>query len=443
MTSHSVIESGVSYGGVLDELVRGDWVDPKTDQQQTISSDDIVIVKNLDGAEADLISALHKGKRLAVVCDPFTYQALGQRIIKRLRFLGQIDEFIWKSPRCTPEGAEEVQKACAEADVLIAVGSGTINDTVKYATYLDGREYSVFATSPMNAYTTSTASVSCDGFKSSIPCHSARGIFFDLDVIAKCPPRLISAAFADVICRTTAQVDWLMSHLLFDTPYTDTPYTLLAYDEGTMLAEAENMLSGDIEALATLTRISAIMGLGTSFTGSTHCGSMAEHMISHFIDMFSGNNHPGTSHGEQVGVATLTMSHLQNRVLNADQPPTVSPTVIPEDEINTKFSGHATMMIEQTQQKALTERESDRINQLFADNWEGFVSPLREIMLPFEQINVAMGKAKCQKTGKELGLTSEFYAQAVRYSRFIRDRFTTLDLADEAGLLEEFAASSI
>ena len=443
MTSHSVIGSGVSYGGVLDELVRGDWVDPKTGQQQTIPLDDIVIAKNLDGAEADLISALHKGKRLAVVCDPFTYQALGKRVIERLQSLGQIDEFIWESPRCTPEGAEYVQKACAGADVLIAVGSGTISDTVKYATYLDGREYSVFATSPMNAYTTSTASVSYDGFKSSVSCHDAKGVFFDLEVLAKCPARLISAAFADVICRTTAQVDWLMSHILFDTPYTDTPYTLLAYDEENMLAGAENMLSGDIDALATLTRISAIMGLGTSFTGSTHCGSMAEHMISHFIDMFAGNNHPGTSHGEQVGVATLTMSRLQNMVLNSDRPPTISPTVIPENEINSRFSGHATMMIGQTQQKALTSKEADRINKLFADNWGEFVSPLREIMLPFEKVNATMGKAKCQKTGKELGLTSEFYAQAVRYGRFIRNRFTMLDLADESGLLDAFAASSI
>ena len=443
MTSHNVIDSGASYGGVIDELVCGNWVDPQSGQRQVIPPDDIVIAKNLDGAEADLIAALHRGKRLTVVCDSFTYQALGKRVIERLRTLGQVGEFIWKSPRCTPEGVEEVQQACGEADVLIAVGSGTISDTVKYATYLDGREYSVFATSPMNAYTTSTASVSYDGFKSSISCHGAKGVFFDLDVLAKCPARLISAAFADVICRTTAQVDWLMSHILFATPYTDTPYTLLAYDEANMLASAERMLSGDIDALATLTRISAIMGLGTSFTGSSHCGSMAEHMISHFIDMFAGNNHPGTSHGEQVGVATLTMSRLQNMVLNSACPPTISPTVIPEDEINTRFSGHAAMMIEQTQQKTLSRQEADRINQLFADNWAGVVAPLREIMLPFEQVISAMDKAKCQKTGKELGLTSEFYAQAVRYGRFIRNRFTMLDLADESGLLDAFAASSI
>ena len=95
---------------------------------------------------------------------------------------------------------------------LIAVGSGTISDSVKYGTFLTKREYSVFATSPMNAYTTPTASVSFEGFKKSITCHSAKGVFFDLGVVSKCPKRLIAAAFADVVCRTTSQVDWLISH---------------------------------------------------------------------------------------------------------------------------------------------------------------------------------------------------------------------------------------
>ena len=111
-----------------------------------------------------------------------------------------------------------------------------------------------------------------------------------------------------------------MSHILFDSPYDETAYTLLAYDEESMIANAGKIVTGDFEALAMLTRIAALMGLATSFTGTTHVGSMAEHMISHYIDMFAGDNHPRTSHGEQVGVATLTMSKLQNQIVNADRP---------------------------------------------------------------------------------------------------------------------------
>ena len=97
-------------------------------------------------------------------------------------------------------------------------------------------------------------------------------MFFDLSVVSKCPRRLIAAAFADVVCRTTSQVDWLMSHLFFGTDYQDTAYTLLAYDEEPMMANAAKVVAGDFEALAMLTRIAAIMGLGTSFYGNNPFG---------------------------------------------------------------------------------------------------------------------------------------------------------------------------
>ncbi|WP_282610013.1 iron-containing alcohol dehydrogenase [Pelagibius sp. Alg239-R121] len=433
-----------SYGGVLDELVAGNWVNPKTGEQHSIPPEAMVIAASLDGAEADLISARHHGKSMVVVCDAFTREALGKRVYEALKPLGGVTEYVWQKPSCSEEGVKALQEATRGTEVLIAVGSGTVNDSVKYATYLDGRDYSVFATSPMNAYSTSTASVSFGGFKKSIPCHGAKGIYYDLGVIAKCPPRLISAAFADVICRTTAQVDWLMSHLLFDTPYSDTPYVLLNYDEGDMISNADQMLSGSVESLAMLTRISAIMGLGTSFTGTTHCGSMAEHMISHYIDMFAGEAHPRTSHGEQVGVATLTMSRLQNMLLNADGPPEMRPTVIPEADLHSKFgSDYATMMIEQTKLKALDRSAADRLNQRFADDWQGFADQLRAVMLPYAQVKTAMDAAHCQTTGEELGLPPGFYSDAVRYARFIRERFSALDLAADSGQLESYAEGSV
>ncbi|MBK7472598.1 MAG: hypothetical protein IPI73_20245 [Betaproteobacteria bacterium] len=37
----------------------------------------------------------------------------------------------------------------------------------------------------------------------------------------------------------------------------------------------------------------------------------------------------------------------------------------------------------------------------------------------------------------DIGLDAAFYAGAVRHARFLRDRFTFLDLADDAGLLTD------
>ena len=431
------------YGGVIDALVAGTWRVPDSGEAVRIPIQNIVIEPSLDGAEADLVAPLHGGKRILVVSDAFTRAALGERIFHALKPLGNVSEFVWDKPRCTTEGVEELQQATRHAEALIAVGSGTVSDSVKYATFLDKREYSVFATSPMNAYTTPTASVSSGGLKKSLTCHSAKGVFFDLGILARCPPRLVRAAFADVICRTTAQVDWLLSHQLFDTPYSETPYVLLAYDEAGLLDHAGELTSGKVDSLAMLTRISAIMGLGTIFTGTTHSGSMAEHMMSHHIDMFAGKDHPGTSHGEQVGVTTLTVSALQNRILARDEPPVLQPTEIPADELSKLYGAEmgATMQ-EQTARKALDAATADRINARFAADWAGFAAPLRQVILPLQRLWDAMTRAGAQCTAQELGVEPAFYRNVVRHARFTRDRFTILDLAGDSGQLEDFAQSS-
>ena len=437
------MNSAHAYGGIIDNLVAGRWVDPASGRPQTIPVKDIVIAESLEGRERQLVDKQHRGQSLVVVSDAFTREALGARVLRTLEPRGNVSEFVWPKPRCSTEGVAELMAATADAEALIAVGSGTISDSVKYGTFLNGKTYSVFPTSPMNAYTTPTASVSEAGFKRSITCHSAAGVFFDLGVLAKCPPRLVSAAFADVVCRTTSQVDWLMSHLLFGTPYNDVPYTLLAIDEDALIDSAAALLGGDLAALALLTRVAAIMGLGTSFTGTTHVGSMAEHMISHFVDMFAGAAHPGTSHGEQVGVATLTMSRLQNEMLAADAPPPpMAPTVIPEALLSARFGADtAARMVAETRKKALDRAAADRLGARFAEDWEGIANPLREKMLPYERLRAAMQAAGCQLTGADLGLDPEFSRDAVRLARFTRDRFTMLDLAGDSARLDAFAAT--
>lgn len=426
-----------NHTGILKELIDGSWREPGTGKQYDIDIKSIVISETLDGRETQLINELYQNKRIVIVSDPFTHTALGQRIFDALRKdnTNQISEFVWQNAQCSDKGVAELQASTTHADVLIAVGSGTINDTVKYACFLDNKPYSVFATSPMNAYTTGTASVSFDGFKRSISCRGAEGVFFDLSVMAACPKRLISAAFADVICRTTAQVDWLLSHLLFDTFYTQTPFTLLAYDEADMIANAKRIQSGEIDALGQLTRISAIMGLGTRFTSNntTHSGSMAEHQISHYIDMFAGDKHPRSSHGEQVGVATLTMSYLQNQVLNNDRPPLMKATEIPESHlIHCYGKDVGNNMIEQTKIKAISESDADKLNERFANDWANLRATLCEVMLPYNELHSAMASAGCQLTATELRLDTDFYREAVVDARFIRDRFSMLDLVDDS-----------
>ena len=67
-----------------------------------------------------------------------------------------------------------VQERTRHADALVAVGSGALSDTCKYATFKDGRPYATFGTAAsMNGYAASTASVTlANGYKTSLPAHA-------------------------------------------------------------------------------------------------------------------------------------------------------------------------------------------------------------------------------------------------------------------------------
>lgn len=425
---------GADLMGILRDLNDGVWTAPGESEPLKLPYRQLQLEESFAGREGELVAETLGDTKTAVVCDQITEGILGSRVHRSIG--GDCELMVLESPRTSEEHVQLLRERSSAFGALVAVGSGTVSDLVKYATFLDGKPYCVFPTSPMNAYTTKTASITVAGKKRSIPAHNASGVFFDMEILAGCPPRLLTNALADVVCRTTAQVDWRMQRAFLDTPYSETPYLLLAHDEANLLANAGRLHSGDLEVLAALTRTCALNGMGTLFTGTTHAGSMAEHQISHYLDDFAAD-HPGTLHGEQVGVATLTVLRLQNTILGAGRPPTLAATRHTEESLERSHPGNGAAFVANIQPKILDERSAESWNERLANGgWDEFTAPLREVMLPLREIAEPMQAAGCQLTAGDLGFEDSFYNEAVRGARFLRDRFTILDLADDSGLLE-------
>jgi glycerol-1-phosphate dehydrogenase [NAD(P)+] len=231
-----------------------------------------------------------------------------------------------------------------------------------------------------------------------------------------------------------------LSHRLLDKPYWDTVYHLLAPDEPELMTDPEAVAAGDVEAIARVTRMNGLMGLGTAFAGTTHHGSMAEHMLSHYIDMFAGDDHPGTTHGEQVGVATLAMNRLHHWILDQDEPPNLKPTVVDPEVIAKKFGkAIADVCLRSFEAKRFDQADADQLNEKLRKIWPELAGELRPLMLDPDDIEDALRRVGAPVSAADLGLSIGFWRDAIRYGRFTRDRYTMLDLAGDAGLLDEFA----
>ena len=376
---------------------------------------------------------------MCVVTGENIWEIFGRRISAALGPMAA-EPIVLRQPKADMHTVEQVD-AATSAPVLLAVGSGAITDIVKYATFRSRRRFSVFASSPMNAYSTSSASILVDGIKKSVPTHCADGLFFELKTVASCPPRLLASAFADLICRSCIQVDWMLARDFAGADYRELPFRLAACDEGDLIAAAGSLRRGNHEQVAILVRACIANGLGSLLLNSTACNSRSEHLVSHYLDMFAGADHPGSLHGEQVGVATLAMMRLQERILLAERPPLLGPSPDRTGELNRRYRGPIGKLFAQNcRGKAVSARQAQEWNRRWQEDWDTWRARFREIMLPAQVAQRALGECGGKTGAGQLGFAPDFYRQAVRDCMYLRDRFGILDVAASAGLLEEFIA---
>lgn len=439
---------GPPQGGwtaLIDEVCAGTWINPLTGAPAPAAPyDSIVIAETLDGAEADLVAPLGLGERIAVVADADTWAAMGARVARALAAVATVEPVLLDHPHADLAQAAALKARLAGASGVVAVGSGTVNDLCKHVTAGDGRRYAVFGTAAsMNGYTSTTASMTLEsGLKVSLPAHAPSGCFIDLGVNAAAPRRLAAAGFGDCLCRSVAQIDWWMSHRLLGTAYFAEPYLLETPDEAKLNARAAAVGAGDVAAIGYLHRVLILCGLGISFTGVSNHGSMGEHQISHYLDCFAGARHPGTLHGQQVGVASLAMARIQQDMLARETPPRLGPTRIDEAGMARRMGPQiAAQCLAEYRRKALDAEGAARLNARLAEIWPALRAECAPMMIPVAEMTRLLAAAGGATSAADLGVPADLWREAVRHAHEMRNRFSFADLACDAGLLDDYAVA--
>ncbi len=425
----------------IEDIYLGRWVHPVTGVRAPRAPFDLIeIAEDLDGAEADLLARIGFGGSIVVVADAATWDAMGGRVARAVGASGTV---VLDHPHADMAALDALAPRIAGYDHVVAVGSGTINDLCKYVTAQDGRRYAVFGTAAsMDGYASTTASITNEsGLKVSLPAHAAAGIFIDLKVNAAAPAHLSAAGYGDSVCRSVAQIDWWMSHRLLGSFYSELPYVIGGANEEALNRRVAGIKAGEIGAIGYLHRNLAFSGLGVSFTGVSNHGSMAEHQVSHYIDCFAGPRHPGTLHGQQVGVASLTMARLQIAMLAQEEAPVLRATRIdPQDMERRMGPTIAAQCLGEYRKKALDEAGAAALSERLAALWPELRAECQAFALPAETMRDMLAAAGGPTTAAELGLDADFYREAVRHGHEMRNRFSFVDLACDAGLLDDFAA---
>jgi glycerol-1-phosphate dehydrogenase [NAD(P)+] len=425
----------------IARLLEGRYLDPDSGRPVGVGTRSLVIAPSLAGSEGDLVAGLGFGRRVAVVSDPATHAALGDRVERALAGRFAVQSLVLPAdPLPDMPTAQAIRRETRSADALIAVGSGTINDLCKFAAALDGKPYAVFATAPsMNGYTSQTAAITESGMKKSLAAQAPRGAFFDLAVLAAAPPRLIRAGLGDSLCRTTAQADWLLAHLLLGRPYRTLPFALLQDDEPDLFAHAADLMAGSHEVMERLVRTLVLSGFGTAIVGSSEPASQGEHLVSHYIDMFADPARPVVFHGEQVGVTTLSAARLQHAMLET------RPVVFPDNRSEADFRARygdevGASCWREFAPKALDRDKAEAMNARLSLAWDGIRDAVTAVLLPHARLRDVLAAAGAPLTCDAIALPRPFYEAALLGARDVRDRYTFFDLAADSRRLPDLVA---
>lgn len=183
-----------------------------------------------------------------------------------------------------------------------------------------------------------------------------------------------------------------------------------------------------MNVLAALARMTLLNGIAAIIIGSTHAGSMGEHLVSHYIDMFMGSHHPGSLHGEQVGIATLLLSKIQNDVLKSTEKHHFYPLNITLHNFEQIFDNQVAASLYSQFKNKYFEGESLKILIKIRSSLERLSKELLKFLVPTEEIYNSLVKSGAPTNNLDLNIPNEFYNVAIKNAFYLRDRFSYLDI---------------
>ncbi|MCR6112310.1 sn-glycerol-1-phosphate dehydrogenase [Bacillus sp. A301a_S52] len=199
-----------------------------------------------------------------------------------------------------------------DADVMIAVGSGTIHDITRFVSYKVGLPFISFPTAPsVDGFNSMGAPIVVNKKKITFQTHAPIALFADLTILCDAPQEMVAAGFGDMLGKYTSLVDWEFGHAIANEPFCPAVARMTREALNTCVANSELIKAKDKEGIRVLMTALIQSGMAMAMFGRSHPASGAEHHLSHFWEMtFIKEERKQLLHGAKVGVAASVIADL-------------------------------------------------------------------------------------------------------------------------------------
>ncbi len=427
--------------------------------REATDTENVTIGSGVLASVDDLFGESFGDRPAVVVADENTFAVAGEEVQRYLKEAGRelVEPYVFPGePTLYAEYAniEKLSEALRGHEAIpVAVGSGTLNDIVKRASYECGRPYLCIGTAAsMDGYTAFGASIEKDGLKQTLSCPAPKTVLADLDVLVDAPPDMTASGYADLLGKVTSGADWLVADALGVEEIETSGWSLVQDHLREWTGEPVELRDGNQKATDHLIEGLIMSGLGMQSYQSSRTASGAEHQFSHLWEMEGlghgeGHEGPPLSHGFKVGVGSVAIAALYERILERDlgnlDIAALRGAWPSRDEVERSVRAAHTSpdleegAVEQSLAKYISAEELAERLELLREVWPDLRQRLADQLMPAGQIRDMLRAAGCPTKPTEIGLGWEEFEATYSRARTIRKRYTVLDLAAEAGIFDE------
>ncbi len=439
----------------IEELIRPEGFECECGKHHSV---DLKYIKIGRGAIESVPDAISKigCKKPFIVCDKNTYAAAGERLIKILANAG-IPHTLFMLPDWGLEKAEPDERHLGSiamnfdtsCDMVVAVGSGVINDLCKVFSFDANRPQMIVGTAPsMDGFASNSSSMIVNGVKSTLYNRCPAAIILDSDIMANAPMRMLWAGLGDMVAKYISVCEWRIANIVIGEYYCEHVAQLMRNALSRIMAASDGLDARDPDAVTAVAEGLVLSGFAMSFAQVSRPASGLEHYFSHMWEMISlerGEN--ADLHGIQVGVGTVLTMQLYDDIKALKPNREKAERVISEFDA-VKWEARVRRVFGKTAERVLEIEKQTHKNDpakhavrltRIIENWNDILKAIDEELPNAEWLFDKMRKTGMPMIPDEIGVSKSDVKDAFVCARDIRDKYLSTSLLWDLGELDDFA----
>ena len=387
---------------------------------------------------------------LYLVSDHITYGIAGQKCMDILAQAGIRAEIIQLTHLEFDEATmgELVIHMPQDCDLVVAVGTGTINDMTRYFSFKLGRPFFTVATAaPMDGFASSIAAIHVNHLKTTFQAQTPLAVIGDTEILKNAPYPMIAAGLGDLLGKCTCLCDWRLSHIITGEHQCERIMELVEKCVQDLLPVAGRAKERDPKVLGDIMEGLVLTGVAMSLYGNSRPASGCEHHMSHYWEtILEQRGQRPAPHGAQVGVGTVlvlkAVELLLERKVDFDAARRAAEVYDPvkwREEIQRAYGPAAPGVIEM-EEEAGKNASAGRLARIdtMERRWSEISALLRTLPTSDYVADLLSGLgAPCRPEG--IGIDRKLLKDTFLYCKEIRARYTILQMMWDLDLLDSIS----